>query len=115
MRLAPGSLTCADVSLMTGPAWAGAAQPAARQGPRTATRPAAAFLTVVDARSWSEVLALPEGWSFIEARLCPEARGPRQATADDRVGADFGVRADLGVPGMMTDLTYAQQQCSHAR
>src|SRR6202012_6082732 len=39
------------------------------------------------------------------ARTVPEPRGPRAARADDRIGADFGVRADVGVPAMMTDLT----------
>src|ERR1700739_1466502 len=99
MRLAPGSVTCAEMSVITGPAWAGAAQPAARQVPRTATRPAAAFLTVPQALTAKEAKALRE------APTTPETRPARAALAAGRIGADFGVRADVGVPGMMTDLT----------
>jgi hypothetical protein len=62
--------------------------------PRTATRQAAAFLTV------------PEALTAWEALPTPDERWPREAGADDLVGADFRVRADVGVPGMMTDLTY---------
>jgi len=92
--LALGMLTCALISRIAGPAWAGAAQPAARQVPRTATRLAAAFLTALEA------LTFPKPLPF------QEARGARTAAAGGRIGADFGVRADVGVPGMMTDLTY---------
>jgi hypothetical protein len=43
---------------------------------------------------------------ILEAPATREERWAREARADDRVGADFRVLADVGVPGMMTDLTY---------
>jgi hypothetical protein len=81
-------VTCAELSWIDGPAWAGTAQPAARQVPRIASKATAAFLAG------------------------PELRRPVATAGDDRIGADFGVRADVSVRGMMTDLTYAG--CSNA-
>jgi hypothetical protein len=95
MWLAPGSVTCAEVSSMTGPAaLAWAAQPAAMQAPMTATRLAAALPVRLQTLTLLETL-----W--------PRKRlWPRAATGPERIGADLGVRGDGGIPGMMmTDLT----------
>jgi hypothetical protein len=76
MPLAPGWVIWAELSWITGPACAGAAQPAARQVPAASTA-AAVFL------------ATPP---------------PRRAGGLAATGVDAVVRADARVLSMMTDL-----------
>src|SRR5215469_12389091 len=83
MRLAPGAITWAELSWMTGPAWAGTAQPAAMTVPRMASAHAAV------------------------RRLCQRER--RREGRFDLIGADMDVRSAAVVLGITTDLTYAGQ------
>src|SRR5215469_9189968 len=81
IRLAPGAITWAELSWMTGPAWAGTAQPAAMTVPRMASAHAAAFR--------------------------PGQRRRRREGWFERIGADKGVRSEAAVLGMTSDLTCA--------
>src|SRR5215472_1691417 len=83
IRLAPGAITWAELSWMTGPAWAGTAQPAAMTVPRMASAHAAAFR--------------------------PGQRRVRREGRFECIGADMGVRSEAAVLGITTDLTYAGQ------